>query len=198
MVFGTSYILGDLDFDGDVDFNDFTLFAQNFGKTGGAVGQPTLTDTTIVTIVVQEIREPVSGEIPNLAFITVLSDWSNWDADTEKDGIVITIFPNDIAGNSIPFSEMPINLAVRADVALYKDNDGNNILDGEAIYRGRFQGTTVNFFGIALPLIRIPKEQIKVDLLKDQKEGVLEVSLTTPNQGTFSAADDWVELYQGQ
>ena len=44
--FGASWILGDLDFDGDVDFADFIIFAHNFGKSGGAVGRPSFTPET--------------------------------------------------------------------------------------------------------------------------------------------------------
>ena len=199
-VFGSSWIPGDLDFDGDVDFTDFNLFAQNFGRSGGAIGQPTLAgasaDTTYVTVVVHEVKQPVEGEIPNLAFIEISDSWKNWDADAEDDGIEVGLFAQDISGGLIYPSDIPDNIPLTMDVALYKDNNDDDVPDKPAIYTGQFKGTSKDFFRASISLARIPKEQIKVDPLADEKLGILKVSLATPKQGAFSAIETWVYLYQ--
>ena len=214
-VFSTSWISGDLDFDGDVDFADFIIFSQNFGKSGGTVGQPSFTvadtthitiidtltviadtDTAYVTVVVHEIKQPADGEIPNLAFITIYENWRNWDADAEDDGIEVGLFAQDISGNLIFSSDMPDNLSLTINIALYADDNNDDIPDEPAVYTGRFQGTSKDFFGSPISLARIPKEQIKVDKSTIRKYGILNVSLITPKQGIFNATEDYVLLYQ--
>ena len=58
-------IPGDLDFDGDVDFADFLIFTENFGKTGpvptSSSGQPT---ERIVTVTVRDTIYIESGGTP--------------------------------------------------------------------------------------------------------------------------------------
>lgn len=52
------HIPGDIDEDGDVDFSDFLILAQNFGKGGGAVGPRTVT-ITLRDTVTQAVRDTV-------------------------------------------------------------------------------------------------------------------------------------------
>ncbi len=48
-VYASERLRGDLDGDGQVDFADFVIFAQNFGKTGGEAFDPyNLADTSVV------------------------------------------------------------------------------------------------------------------------------------------------------
>jgi len=77
-------VTGDLNRDGTVDFDDFFLFADNFGKSG-----PVSDDSNSTTI-------PLEGTIPNLAYFEIhntvcrgpnsVLSVESWDSDADYDG----------------------------------------------------------------------------------------------------------------
>ena len=178
-------IPGDINGDGIVDFADFLIFAQNFGKTGDPFtpGDPPATVYDTVVVFVQQLAPPPAAlEIPGLESISITSYWVNWDAEPELDGIRVLIRPQDRFGNNIanwipPRYDTQIPMTV--EVALYTDNNRDGNPDSERkVYSGKFQGTAYDF--IDRNVIQIPKDQILADPLKDYKWGVVEVTLTTP------------------
>lgn len=71
-------IPGDLDRDGDVDFQDFLQFAQNFGKTGPPpMPTPAVRDTVEIKVTVRDTVE-VEAELTlrELRGLTLLGFWS--------------------------------------------------------------------------------------------------------------------------
>lgn len=125
-------VLGDLDRSGTVDFADFFLFADNFGKTGTPepVGRDTVrvihVDTvtvvrldTSVTFLSTPYREApnvgpqpdLSGNIPNMLNLgTFAAFWSeNWDADIEADGLSVLLWFRGIDFSIDSYNRWPDN-----------------------------------------------------------------------------------------
>jgi hypothetical protein len=89
-------LTGDLDLDGDVDFDDFFLLADNFGKKGD------ITDVCGNEIVPPSETGELVGTINGLAYIdTGFLLAQNWDADIEDDGLEVAYYLRDSQGDFI-------------------------------------------------------------------------------------------------
>ena len=89
-------LTGDLDLDGDVDFADFFLLADNFGKKGA------ITDNCGNEIALPSETGELVGTINGLAYIDPgFSFAKNWDADIEDDGIEVAYYLRDSKGDLI-------------------------------------------------------------------------------------------------
>ena len=129
-------ILGDLDRDGVVDFDDFFLFVDNFGKEG--IPEPldtvVVVQTVVDTVVIDSIyvrpgggiipidqSQSLIGVIPDLALVEISSGESdesiNWDADIEDDGIRVWLTFVDVNGNDIYFA--PNDVVVQINVKFF-------------------------------------------------------------------------------
>ena len=99
----------------------------------------------------------------------------------------------DDGGEMIDFSGIMCRFTLRS----YTDNDYNDKPDGEPIYTSQehqaFASDDMDLYG---SLVRIPKEEIDVNPETDYKYGILEVTVTTPEQGSFSAWDTIATLYE--
>lgn len=89
-------LTGDLDLDGDVDFDDFFLLADNFGKKGD------ITDVCGNEIVPPSETGELVGTINGLVSIdTGFLLAQNWDADIEDDGLEVAYYLRDSKGDFI-------------------------------------------------------------------------------------------------
>ena len=108
-------IEGDLDKNGVVNFDDFFIFADNFGLTG----EIEIADcgTTQLT-----------GVIPDLTYIIVYGvSEKNWDGDIEPDGVVIDVDFHDEFGGYLSFrvrDGIKINATAKFYVATGSKYDG--------------------------------------------------------------------------
>ena len=162
------------------------------GDVGGRPGTTTVYDT--VKVFVRELVKPAGNrDIPGLSAISVSPRWADWDADAEADGIQVRIFPKDILGGAILRFEDGIPLTV--EVKLHTDNNRDGRPEEPPVYSAVFQGTAADF--LRSRLVRVPETLIAVNPDRDYRYGIMDVSLTTPKQGTFSARAPFVELYQG-
>ncbi len=86
-------ITGDLDRDGDVDLDDFFLFADNFGKKGQDV-------------FLECGPKVATGFLPNLAYIRIgpYVAYKNRDNDIDLDGIVPQLSFSDVNDERIYFT----------------------------------------------------------------------------------------------
>jgi hypothetical protein len=89
-------LTGDLDLDGDVDFDDFFLLADNFGKKGDII------DVCGNEIVPPSETGELVGTINGLVSIdTGFLLAQNWDADIEDDGLEVAYYLRDSKGDFI-------------------------------------------------------------------------------------------------
>lgn len=119
--------------------------------------------------------------------------WQNWNADAAKDGPVIDVVYLDGQGNIIS-TDATEKMPISADVKMYASTgplDPKNKL----VFSAHYTKDQIIFGGI-YPHIRIPKDQISVNPSTDYKYGEVEVSIQTPEQGTFSDTSDFIQLYE--
>lgn len=122
--------------------------------------------------------------------------WENWDSDLEKDGPVIKIIYLDSRGEIISSEateKMPISVDVKA-YAKGKEEMVTSSASSKLVFSAHYTKDQIIFGGI-YPKIRIPKEQLNVDPSIDSNEGAIEVTIYTPEQGTFADRQGWFVLY---
>lgn len=119
--------------------------------------------------------------------------WENWNADAAKDGPVVDVVYLDGQGNIIS-SDSTEKMPISADVKMYASS-GPLDPKNELVFSAHYTKDQIILGGI-YPHIRIPKDQISVNPATDYKYGEVEVSIQTPEQGTFSDTSDFIQLYQ--
>jgi len=150
-------------------------------------------------------------EIPGLTTIRIIGYWQNWDADAENDGLEVQIVYQNNLGEIIApdldalreyaesvYSDIPSTLSspvqISADVKLYTFAPGTED-KGRLVFSKHYAETEVVYTAIT-PTVRIPKEEITADPSKDYDYGILEVTIYTPEQGSFSAIKKYIKLYE--
>lgn len=107
---------GDLDRDGDVDFEDFFILADNFGRIGAA-------EDDCGNLLAPAQRSDLHGEVPGLAkvFFTLYEletgTGTDWDADFEDDGIDLSWYYRDENGQRI--FDLADTVTVLVDIRFY-------------------------------------------------------------------------------
>jgi len=141
-----------------------------------------------------EEKEPL--KIEGLAAIRIHGGiWGNWDADIEEDGPVIEIVYLDNSGNIIS-DDTTKTLPITATVKVYSNKySGYKLIKDKLVYSATYSSSQM-ILGWIYPKIRIPKESLSVDAYSDEKYGTVEVTITTPEQGNFSASSDFIVLYE--
>lgn len=158
-------IPGDLNGDGAVGFDDFLLFASNFGKTGGDPFDPQ-----------SLLRVPApSGDanIPGLAAIEIVdSDRARFDADPEEDGWRVTIELKDNLGQKLSF---PSTLTVNIVVEFYITFVGNNDSESETLYASAVSDTA---FGLTTAtIVKSSRTTFTIpDMFEEEKDKLLTAS----------------------
>jgi len=135
------------------------------------------------------------GVIKDLATISIMTVSKNWDADAEDDGIAIDIMYNDSKGQSVRFSNMPVNVTIE----LYGYRSVADTFDHKKMeFLCKTQVTVDHSMSMSEMFgnyIRIPFESMPVDRSKYYEYGTMKVIVTTPSQGDFEAIEDCVMLY---
>ena len=169
----------------------YTINGVDFGNyvIGGVAG---------VTTQQQLETQSTSSRIDKLVAIRIGGGiiWQNWDSDLEKDGPVIEIVYLDSHGEIIS-SDATRKMPISADVKAYAKNKGEMILSSSAsklVFSAHYTKDQIIFGGI-YPKIRIPKEQLNVNPSIDSNEGAIEVTIYTPEQGSFGDKQGWFVLY---
>jgi len=119
--------------------------------------------------------------------------WENWDADLEKDGPVVEIVYLDAEG-SIIANEATETMPISADVKVYAAPDVLTT-PTKLVFSAHYSEEQI-ILGDIYPRIRIPKEQMSVNPYTDYQYGAVEVTVYTPQQGSFSDRSDFIELYE--
>ena len=119
--------------------------------------------------------------------------WDNWDADMENDGPVIYIVYLDARGDIIT-DDSTEKMPISADVKLYA-GDTYSSKKTKMVFSGHYTEDEI-ILGSIYPDIRIPKEEISVNPSTDYQYGAVEVTIHTPNQGSFADRDDRIKLYE--
>lgn len=134
--------------------------------------------------------------IPQLDSVGPLfANWDDWDNDDIDDGLIIGFYFMDKNGTILSFE----NVAVSVNVELYTQVNFT-LPQGEKdrlVYSNIF---TITSSQDAHPLhgnaIRIPAADINVDPETDFYFGILEVSVSVPQQGVFHLpSDNYIRLY---
>lgn len=121
--------------------------------------------------------------------------WNNWDSDIENDGAVINIIYLDNQSNIIT-NDMTRKLPITASIKVYSTRTvGFNVLKDKLVFSSDYPKEKI-ILGEIYPSIRIPKEEILVNPNTDYKYGIVEVTINTPSQGSFSASSDFIVLYE--
>jgi hypothetical protein len=137
------------------------------------------------------VEEPLS-EIEGLTAIRVGGgSWDNWDADMENDGPVIYIVYLDARGDIIT-DDSTEKMPISADVKLYASDSVLGPCD-KLVFSAYYTEDEI-ILGSIYPDIRIPKEEISVNPSTDYRYGAVEVTIHTPNQGSFADRDDLIRL----
>jgi hypothetical protein len=138
------------------------------------------------------VEEPLS-EIEGLTAIRVGGgSWDNWDADMENDGPVIYIVYLDARGDIIT-DDSTKKMPISADVKLYASDSVLGPCD-KMVFSAHYTEDEI-ILGSIYPDIRIQKEEISVNPSTDYRYGAVEVTIHTPNQGSFADRDDLIRLY---
>lgn len=120
--------------------------------------------------------------------------WDNWDADMENDGPFITIVYEDSEGNIIS-NDATKQMPISADIKIYAGLDVLGPKD-RLVFSEHYSPVQI-ILGSIYPVIRIPKERISSGIeAYYYKYGVVEVTISTPEQGNFSAKSDFIVLYE--
>lgn len=179
-------IQGDFDGNGIVDFQDFLIFAGNFGKTGdpfdpNMIEQATVYDT--VKVFVQKLlpdSPPEDGAINGLASVHIAFPIrTSWDADSDTDGIQFLFWLKDSSGNTLSLTEQEKSIEVILGVSVFENQSGALALS--ETWKGQIGLFYNNSFG---PYLRIEREKLEPF---DNRQFNLSVKLITSKQGTFEA-----------
>jgi hypothetical protein len=140
------------------------------------------------------VVEDTSDIIEGLTAIRVGGgSWDNWDADMENDGPVIYIVYLDARGDIIT-DDSTEKMPISADVKLYA-GDTYSSKKTKMVFSGHYTEDEI-ILGSIYPDIRIPKEEISVNPSTDYRYGAVEVTIHTPNQGSFADRYDHIKLYE--
>ena len=163
--------------------------------TAVPTSEPTATQTSTPTLTPSPTPTAIPFEkIEGLIAIRVGGGtWDNWDADMENDGPVIDIVYLDAKGDIITdksTKKMPIS----ADVKMYA-GESSRAPKTKMVFSGHYTEEQI-ILGSIYPEIRIPKEEISVNPSVDYWCGAVEVTIHTPQQGSFADKRDFIELYE--
>ena len=170
----------------------------------GCVGDETPAPATTPTLTAIPRSEPAlytTGEatydkIEGLTAIRVGGGiWANWDADMENDGPVVEITYLGANGDTIT-GKSTKKLPISADVKIYAKSGSSNS-NTKLVFSAHYSEDQIIIGGIR-PEIRIPKEELSVNPSKEYWCGDVEVTISTPKQGTFAAKSDFIELYENE
>jgi len=174
--------------------------------------QTTKIPETKTDVVTNQLTQPPTQIIEGLTMINIgTSYWQTWDADADNDGIAVPIrYKNNLGEIIAPdldalreyaksvYSDIPSALSspvqISADVKLYTFAPGTED-KGKLVFSKHYAETEIVYTAIT-PTVRIPKEEITADPSKDYDYGILEVTIYTPEQGSFSAIKKYVKLYE--
>lgn len=135
-----------------------------------------------------------TARVDNLAAIRVSGGiWENWNADSAKDGPAVDIVYLDGQGEIIS-DDSTKKMPISADVKLYAGTSPMGAKN-RLVFSAHYTKDQI-IFGRIYPHIRIPKDQINVNPAVDYKYGEVEVTIQTPEQGSFSDRDTLIQLYQ--
>lgn len=133
--------------------------------------------------------------IPGLKYIQCgYALFRDWDADIEKDGLEISLSFLNEKNQLIHFEDIPISIEVK----LYAGHfEGIDLVKDRLVYTGTFERSKSLELAVLAGEnpIRIPAEEIEADPSKDFPFGVIEVRVTTPEQGEFATRDQ-ARLYR--
>jgi len=141
----------------------------------------------------QPVQETQPTLIPGLDQITV-SDASGYVPEwlgTGFTGVKIEI----IYWNKyleIISSKETAKVPITADVRLFTSESYGK--KGRLIYSGNFSSEEIEV-DYHYPVLKIPKEKINVIRGVDSQYGIAEVTIYTPNQGSFSTTDNFISLW---
>ena len=138
---------------------------------------------------------PAKLYIKDLASISILTSTLNWDADPEPDGIGVDIVYRSATGQPVNFSGVPVRVAIEffgyGDILDTFKHDRMELISRTEVTVDHSMRLSEMFGNY----IRVPFETIPVDRTKYYRFGTIKVVVTTPQQGSFGAIEDWVELY---
>lgn len=119
--------------------------------------------------------------------------WDNWDADVEKDGPVIAIVYRDRDDESI-LDDAAYKVPVTADVKVYA---GESVGSSKTklVFSSHYTDKQMVRCAFSDRCMRIPREEINVNTATDFQYGDVEVTVHTPEQGDFSARNEFIVLY---
>lgn len=135
--------------------------------------------------------------IPQINSVSpLLAEWEDWDNDGSDDGIRLAFYFRDQSDDIVTFD----NVEVHVTAELYTQVN-TTPLQGEKdrlVYSHIFTITSSRdvhpLYGTAL---KIPAEDINIDTETDYYLGILEVSVSVPQQGEFRLPiDNLVRLYE--
>lgn len=179
-------VQGDLDGNGIVDFQDFLIFAGNFGKTGDPYDPNSLARTTVydtVKVFVQELITVAPSDdnlISGLASVDIAFPLrTSWDADADNDGLQFNFWLKDSSDNILSITEQAKSIEVTVEVSLRESQTDSLVLF--ETWKGQLGLFFNNSSG---PKLRIEREKIEPF---DSRRFNLSVKLITPKQGTFEA-----------
>ncbi len=146
----------------------------------------------------EEEEEIVSlpTRVEGLAAIKVESAWADWDDDGVEDGAKVLVTYLDGEGNNIS-TEENVTMPISADVKIVTLVWGGEVAGyerGREVYSAKISSDEFVTDWLS-PWFKIMKDQINVDLENDYRYGLLEVTIHTPGQGSFSGANESFRLF---
>lgn len=136
-----------------------------------------------------------SGTIPDLAYIRTMAAGYSDDADPEPEGISIDITYYDTSSQAITFRDVPLKVHIILNA--YRDPlDLLNHTNAETIYDGVLTlDHSMRLGEMFGKYIRIPFGEIDADPSRYQPFGTLDLTVDTPQQGSFTASQGAVPIY---
>ena len=208
---------GDINYDGQVNFPDFLLLVDNFGKTGvvptsrmaienalatgGSGTVITIRDTIYQTRTIRDTvrinvstgRAPLATKKLGIIRISLVGQGQrNWDSDAEDDGLQCEVWFYDEDDN---YTLVPAIYKIK--FTLYKDNDNDDEPDLPHLWSENLTDVIIERHNLT---IRIPKEKYNVVTSgpsADRRDGIAKVELDT-SEGKFSDINSryTIELYK--
>jgi hypothetical protein len=135
-----------------------------------------------------------SKQVNDLSYVQTLAIGYTDDADPEYDGISVDITFFDSKSEIISFSDIPFNLKIE----IYAYRDPLNMFDfhqGDLVYEGSISlDHSMRLGEMAGNYIRIPYNDLPIDMSRYQPFGTMRVVVSLPAQGEFEATEDLVPL----
>ncbi len=160
---------------------------ESFNNTNSTPATPEPTQPQIT----EPTQTTTNSTIEGLAYIRASSAQKNWDSDADDDGLEVSIVYYNSSDNIIS-TMSTVKVPITVDVKLYSERqDSLTPIKDRLVFSKTYSSNEVITNSSIYPLVRIPREQMDV-LSTDSTFGILDVSITTPSQGTFSVSQKYL------